>query len=77
MEGQLDNVARTLPQVRLDPETTVGHDLARVQDVVGVEELLDLSRGPHQLRPEVVFHEFRPGDPHAVLGRQRALELPA
>ena len=51
---QLDLMARALAEVRVNREPAVRDDLARVQHVLGIEELLELAGGFHEFRAEVL-----------------------
>jgi len=74
LERELERVAVTEAEVGVDAIPSRVDDLARVEQALGIEELLDAPRRLYQPRPEVIGQVLGARDTDAVLGGQRAAE---
>ncbi len=76
LKRQLQGMAGAQAQVAVNLEAAVGNDLARIEQIVRVEALLDLPHQPVNLLAHLLPEIFGAGDADAVFAGERPLELP-
>src|SRR6267378_3311130 len=74
-EWQFDWPRKILTQAGVDPKIASAKNLSRIHPVARIENTFDLTHRSEQLVAQLFAHIFGTGDPHAVLGRERTLEL--
>src|SRR4029077_14925925 len=75
LKRQLERLREVVPQVIVDL-VCESENLSRIENVSRIERAFDLAHDVEQRVAELVAHVFGARDADAMLGRDRAFELP-